>query len=219
MVASPQNVAGLLARPATLTALSKLRPALLRFPEFICLVLAQVAAEAAEGEFDHLGDPADLRDLVSSDSVLTDASGFSAGHPPLSGPMMGGGGQFIGGYGSGPAVSMAALSGAPGTYGGVPSLHLSGPGSELAAMDTFIGGLEHGGASAPDIMSRSSTMVPPAVHTTQVRCAVPHITGMPCWVPMSRLVPYAATALCVRGYSCTFEVALLVLAVTQTPVS
>jgi hypothetical protein len=46
----------------------------------------QVAAEAATGEFDNLGDPADLRDLVSSDSAITDAdmSGYSSMYPPLS---------------------------------------------------------------------------------------------------------------------------------------
>lgn len=46
----------------------------------------QVAAEAATGEFDNLGDPADLRDLVSSDSAITDADigGYSSMYPPLS---------------------------------------------------------------------------------------------------------------------------------------
>lgn len=47
-----------------------------------------MAAEAASGEFDNLGDPADLRDLVSSDSAITDADvgGYSSACPPLSGP-------------------------------------------------------------------------------------------------------------------------------------
>ncbi len=139
-----------------------------------------MAAEAASGEFDHLGDPADLHDLVSSDSALTDASGFGATYPPLSMPMAGnsGGAQPFRSAPMAPFGSSSAMdfrSGGPMmgfSSGGAASAPLPMPPalscglvpqSELQPMQ------QQASQQLPmeRCMQRSSTTAPP-IHTTQV---------------------------------------------------
>lgn len=137
----------------------------------------QVAAEAATGEFDNLGDPADLRDLVSSDSAVTEADlgGYSSAYPPLS---SGGAAQL-------PEPAQTFVSGGFASGG---MAYSAGPAAPMvpvppAATGTFASSDPFGNSgqmpmqmSAPLAMERperASTLATP-LHTTQVHTSARH---------------------------------------------